>query len=154
MRAQFDVEVRLKETRFALSGEPGAEVDEAERLNIMIGDILILQAADESGVTVSDERVQSEINSILLRVDFSPEEMDLLLAEHLLAWGDFESSVRDSLIIAAYFDEVVLAEAPANEQQSRVQSWLVERYADSDITFDEDFLNQINAPDILSPEEL
>ena len=144
----------LRKPVFALSGEPGAEVDEAERLNIMIREVIILQAAAEARVTVGDDRLQSEINAILLRVDFSPEEMDLLLAEHLLAWGDFESSVRDSLIIAAYFDEVVLAEAPANEQQSRVQSWLVERYADSDITFDEDFLNQINAPDILSPEEL
>jgi parvulin-like peptidyl-prolyl isomerase len=136
--------------KYALVGQPERDVDEATLLNRIIGDVLVLQAAAEAGVSVDREEVQAEIDAILKRMDVSEEEMTVVLDDHELSWADFEISVREYLVIGRFQNAVLLADKAPDERQDSLRNWMSEQYSAADMIFNQDFLDEVNASQLPS----
>ena len=141
---QYQTELRLKELKYDLAGRSIDEINEAELLNRMIGDVLLLQAASGANVTADEARVQSEIDGILARNALSRAEMSDLLAKHDLDWSAFEGSVRDYVTLSRFTDDVLLAEVGVSGRQATLKAWMSEQYQTADLSFDQEFLDAIN----------
>jgi parvulin-like peptidyl-prolyl isomerase len=111
----------------------------------LIGDLLLLQDAEQAQVTVEQTEVESEVEAVLGRVNSSRDQMDQLLEEEGLDWDVFERSIREYLTIRRFQDEVLLAAVPAAERGAVLQDWVSASYAQAEIDFDAGFLADVNA---------
>jgi len=142
---QFEDEVELSRLKRELANRPESPVNRPELMNRMIGDVLLLQAAESAGVQVEDTAVQAEIDAILNRLSLTREEMARQLEHHDLGWAVFEGSVRDYLVLSKFVDDSLLANVAPGERKQHLDSWMSEQYRSADMTFDQDFLDSINS---------
>lgn len=147
---RFEDEIRLQQVRYQLVNRPEQEVIGAELLNRMVGDLLLVQAAENADVAVEQEEVDSEIDVVLSRTNSSRQQMTRILADHRLDWEVFERSIREYLTVRRFQDEVLLAEVPARERSAFLREWLSENFQQAEIEFDAEFLATVNSAD-LSP---
>lgn len=146
---QFEAEVALQEVKYELTGREQA-VDKPALLNRMIGDMLLLEAAGDSGVKALGAETQAEIDAILTRFNVSRAEMTERLSAHGLAWTQFEKSVQEYKIITRYVDDELLAELSLAEKKEALDAWMAAQYQAAELRFDQDFLDSINT----SPSDL
>jgi parvulin-like peptidyl-prolyl isomerase len=142
---RFEEEVLLQRVRDRLANRSVQEDNPAESLNQLIGDLLLLQDAEQADVTVEQTEVESEVEAVLGRVNSSRDQMDRLLKEEGLDWEVFERSIREYLTIRRFQDEVLLAAVPAAEQGAVLQDWVSASYAQAEVDFDAGFLADVNA---------
>ncbi|MFQ5399886.1 MAG: SurA N-terminal domain-containing protein [Anaerolineae bacterium] len=142
---QFKDEAELSRLKRELANRPESPVNRPELMNRMIGDVLLLQAAENAGVQVKDTAVQAEIDAILNRLSLTREEMARQLEQHDLGWAVFEGSVRDYLVLSKFVDDSLLADVAPGERKQHLDSWMLEQYRSADMTFDQGFLDSINS---------
>ncbi len=142
---RFEEEVLLQRVRARLANRTVQQDNPAEALNQLIGDLLLLQDAEQADVTVEQTEVESEVEAVLGRVNSSRDQMDQLLAEEGLDWDVFERSIREYLTIRRFQDKVLLATVPAAERDAVLQDWVSASYAQAEIDFDAGFLDDVNA---------
>lgn len=153
-REAYDVEVRLKAFKYALAGREGQAVDEAALLNRIIGDMLLLQAADGVGTAVDPVEVTVEIGGILGRSGVTRAEAEALLADHQLAWPDLLRSVEAYLRLTHFIDDTLLADAPPAARAGALEAWLAAQYQAAEMEFDPAFLRQVNPVRMEWPGEM
>ena len=152
---RFEAEVRLQQVKDRLSNRFEQEVSTAESLNRMIGDLLLLQGAERADVAVEQVEVDSEVDSVLDRVNSSRPQMKRLLADNKLDWEVFERSIRDYLTLKRFQEDVLLTDVPVGERSAILRDWLSESYQQAEIEFDPEFLDTVNSgglPSDLVPE--
>ena len=144
--AEFEAEVQLQAVKNELTGRD-RKVEKPALFNRMIGDILLLQAANEAGVNASPDMIEAEIDAILGRYDTSREEMTALLEQHGLSWAIFEESIHQYLTMSQYIDDDLLADVAAGERKAFLDNWMSEQYEEASLSFDQSFLDSINVSD-------
>jgi parvulin-like peptidyl-prolyl isomerase len=142
---RFEEDVLLQRVRDRLAKRTVQEDNPAESLNQLIGDLLLLQDAEQAEVTIEQTEVDSEVEAVLGRVNSSRDKMDQLLKEEGLDWDVFERSIREYLTIRRFQDEVLLAAVPAAERGAVLQDWVSASYTQAEIDFDAGFLEDVSA---------
>ncbi len=110
-KAELDAQVdRLKEQSPQMfEGEEGESrmLDfQRQLLDNMINNVLIRQAAEERGITISDEEIQAQIAD--LQAGFPSEtEFNAALADANLTLADLEQQLRDQLATQRLMEELV-----------------------------------------------
>ncbi len=142
---QFETEVRFENFRSATLPSAGAQMDRPLLLNRIVLEAIVLQAADEAGVSVTGAELDAEMGGILSEFGISQAQMTEQLAEHSLSWGDFQASVERFLLIRRYINDVLLVDIPLEQQGLFLQLWATEQVSMADISFDPTFLESIGA---------
>ena len=151
--ARFEEEILLQRIRNRLANRPEQGDNPADALNQLIADILLLQEAAEMEVALEQAEVDSEVEEVLDRANTSRAEMSQLLADEGLKWDMFQRSIRDYLTLDRFLEDVLLTGIPATQRSAVLRDWITQSYALADIEFDEDFLNEINAGDLLLTQD-
>lgn len=88
--------------------EIGEEQAALERsvLEQMIGNLLLIEDAQRQGVSVSEDEVSSQYDSLVAQVGNQGDDFEQLLAEEGIAADDLRQSLRDQLVLEAYFDRL------------------------------------------------
>jgi parvulin-like peptidyl-prolyl isomerase len=150
---RFEEEILLQQVRDRLANRPETEVNSAELLNRMIGDLLLLQEASKAEVTVEQEEVESEVEAVLSRVNTSRSQMSQLLADQGLDWDVFERSILEYMTLRRFQEEVLLVEVSAAERGAVLQNWMSETYSQAEIDFDPEFLQEVNSESLPTFED-
>ena len=74
---------------------------EGQAMDVLINTVLLRQAADASGITVTPEQIDAELSNITAQYE-SPEAFDAALTEFGLSNEDVRSDLEEKLVIDQY----------------------------------------------------
>ncbi len=142
MEADFMREVGLREAVNEAAGNP-APINKIALLDWMVQDIILRQVAMQAGVTVEDAAVQAEIGMLIAQIGVTADDFLVVLDNHGLTWDDFETVIRNYMVVNRFIEEYLLTGVPDEQRQAFFQNWLTTQADASTIDFDEVFLNSL-----------
>lgn len=141
----FQNEVGLQAARNQISGRENDVINQAELLNRLIGDILLLEGAEIAGIELKNQDLDNSIENFLTRNDLSREEFVKILEKNRTDWEGFEQSMHDYLVMTKFVNGVLLKGVDFSNQSTVIETWVSDRYQLAGITFDETFLAAVNS---------
>ncbi len=111
---------------------PGA-VDEAGVIRQLVDDMLVLQAAEEANVSVSEEEVIAFIEQVKLSMQISDEALTAGLEAEGITLDDLRAVVRRVLTANRFVQAQVIADVPAEETEAVIEEWLTERRTQANV---------------------
>jgi hypothetical protein len=117
-----------------LSGQPAPIA--TETLDRMVNDVLILDAAAEEGVAVSDDDVEARIAQLEAVWGLTDEQVSAELAAFGLTRPAWTEALARLLTVERYLAEVVWVDAPVEDQPSVLADWLQTHRARAGVEID------------------
>ncbi|WP_062047208.1 SurA N-terminal domain-containing protein [Bacillus sp. JCM 19034] len=94
-------------------------------LEKLVGELIIIQAAEEEGISASDEEVEEEISTYLETIQMEESEMVEILDAQGLSMDDVREDFVDLVIRAKYIDEhITTPEVTEEEIETTYQEWI------------------------------
>ncbi len=94
-----------------------------DMLNQMIADRLKYQEASSAGISVSEGTVESQLNDLEAQAGFTDAQVRSALQQAGLDISVLKDWLQRQLIINQYVNNVVVQNAPAEQQQAAARSW-------------------------------
>lgn len=134
--AQLKLQSQYMEEDFDLE-----EVKEAT-MNSLIDEEIVFQDAEEEGIKITKDAVQTEFNKIKKE---NGEDLDTLLDQYQITEEGFKESIRYELMMNEYLTKVIKVEVTDEEVQEAYDEVKAEAEEDEEIPAFEEVKNQIEA---------
>lgn len=95
-----------------------------ELLNQAISNTLILQAARQAGLTVSEDQVQAEWLAWVRRTGLTPDQLDAELIRAGANREAFQEWLGEALVASQYLNQYVAQGAGPNERTQAYEEWI------------------------------
>jgi hypothetical protein len=125
--ADWAVAYTLDATMSRLSGQPIPAPQET--LDRWVNDVLILSAAEEEGVGVSQADVEARMAQLEAAWDMSSDRVTAELAAYGLSRQDWARTLARLLTVERYLNQVIWADVPPEGREAALGEWLQTRRA-------------------------
>ncbi len=142
-REMFDSRLVIPQVVSEELGQVPPVVPKIFILDELVNEMLLLESANEAGITVSDEAVQGDLAIFLSSLGTTQEDFEARLLERGISWSTVEENVRRTLIVEEYKNNHILSFVMESERQEFLNSWLIVRTEQSTIEFEPEFLDEV-----------
>ena len=107
-----------------LLAEPGTALDEGSVFNSFLEDLMIEIEAGEAGITISAEDVHAAETRIMQVAGIDAAQLRTYLDRVGLSQEDWVQEMTRAALAANYLEDVVLADVPLSERNTKRDEWL------------------------------
>lgn len=108
----------------ASKGEAPGEVDEAAVIRQLVDDLLVLRAAQESGISVTEAEVTGAMQQVLRSQGITQQALQTALETEGVTLQDLRDVVRRALLVDRYVRQYIAGDAPPEEASAMLTRWL------------------------------
>jgi len=108
----------------ASKGEAPGKVDEAAVIRQLVDDLLVLRAAKEAGISVTEAEVTAAVQQVLRSQGITEQALQTALETEGVTMQDLRDVVRRALLVDRYVRQYIAVDMPPEEASVALTRWL------------------------------